>query len=60
MKALTPLATSPPVVTVTLRVPSCALMAIVMFAVACVASVTVVLLTVIQFPKLAVDCPCTK
>jgi hypothetical protein len=59
-KPLVRVATSPPVVTVTSRLPVVALGEIVILAVACVASVTVRLLTVMPAPKLAVDVPCTK
>ena len=57
---LTLAAISAPVVMMTSRGPRAASGAIVTVAVACVASVTVVLCTVIPEPKLALVCPCTK
>lgn len=53
-------ATSLPVVTVTSWLPIVAVGLIEMFAVACVASVTVKEVTVMPAPKLAVDVPFTK
>jgi hypothetical protein len=60
LKPLVSVATSTPVVMVTVRGPGAAVEAMVRLAVAWVALVTVVLLTVIPAPKLATVAPCRK
>ena len=60
MNALSAEASSLPVVSEISRLPSAAFDAMVILTIACVASVTVTLLTAIPAPKLAVVTPCAK
>jgi hypothetical protein len=60
VKPLGSVATSPPVISVTVRSPATAAPAIVMFVVALVALFTVTLFTAMSAPKLTTVVPCTK